>query len=293
MNKSLCARLATLPLRVRQFYDLPVIGQVPMIAVPQSMEIDGSMVNAGALVGALNVINANNLAGDSINFSTSAGATLTMTGLQSLTQRLTNGGAVTVTLDSAYNIVNQLQSPFNGMSFGFVIITNAGTTVAAPTLSDTAVTLSGTTTVLAAAARWYQGQVTQLYSTSGAAMTAGTTFTSIAQVGSTNNFTVTLATNAVVPVVGQVIFINVTAGTLPPGWYPINKVTSATSFVIATPPGTVWTATAATVPGTTVVPVSQFTAGSPLAGTTGSIGVYSPLVTITGMMATVTATMSV
>ena len=43
--------------------------------------------------------------------------------------------------------------------------------------------------------------------------------------------------------------------------------------------------TAATVPGTTVVPVSQYQPGF--------TGIFSPLLTITGMMATVTATMSV
>ena len=277
-----------------RYLDLPSIGQVPLSLLGTNLEVDGALVNAGSMVGAINtLVAATSLAGVGDQFATSAGATLTLTNLVSLVQRLTNGGAVTVTLDSAYNIVNAIQNPSNGGVFAFNIITNAGTTVAAPTLSDTAVTLVGTTTVLAAAMRWYQGQITQLFTNAGAPLTAGTTFTSIAQVGSTNNFTVTLATNALVPVVGQVIFINVTAGTLPSGWYSINKVTSATSFVIATPAGTVWTATAATLPGTTIVPVSQYTQGSPLAGTPGSFGVYSPLLNVTGMMATVTATMSV
>jgi hypothetical protein len=99
---------------------------------------------------------------------------------------------------------------------------------------------------------------------------------SLAHVGTTNNFTVTLGTNAIVPVVGQLIFLNVTAGTLPSGWYPINLVTNATSFVIATPPGTVWTATAATVGTITVAPPT-----------------FSPLITITGMWSLVTATAAV
>ena len=220
-------------------------------------------------------------------FAPSAAAAVTLTGLGNLLEQLTNGGAVTVTLDSAYNIVNQLPQPASiGEKFTFNIMTNAGTTVATPTLSDTAVTLAGVTTVLAAAMRWYQGVVTQLVSTVAALFTAGTTFTSLTQVGTTNNFTVALGTNTIVPVVGQLIYLNVSAGTvgtqLPSGWYPINKVTSATSFVIATPLGTVWTATAATL--------------TPPAGTLQTppaAGIYSPLVTITGLMATVTATMSV
>jgi hypothetical protein len=197
--------------------------------------------------------------------------------MNNLLLRLTLGGAVTVTLDSAFNIVNNLPQPATlGQKFQMQIVTNAATTVATPTLSDTAVTLVGTTAVLAASSRWYQGQITQLTTTVGMPTTAGTTFTSLTQVGTTNNFTVALGTNALVPVVGQLIFLNVTAGTLPSGWYPINLVTSAVSFVIATPPGTVWTATAATV-GTGVVAPATF----------------SPLLSITGMWALVTAVASV
>ena len=213
-----------------------------------------------------------------VNFQASAAASLTLTGLGNALVQLTNGGAVTVTLDSAYNICRQLPQPLAvGESFGFNIQSNAGTTVATPTLSDTAVTLAGTTSLLAAAMRWYQGVITQVNSIVSSLFTAGTTFTSITQVGSTNNFTVALGTNAIVPTVGTLIYLNVLAGTLPSGWYPINKVTSATSFVIATPPGTVWTCTSATVgaPGVTPPPT------------------YSPMITITGLMSTVTAIMSV
>ena len=186
--------------------------------------------------------------GLNVNFATSAASSATLTNLGNLEQRLTNGGAVTITLDSAYNIVSalpgfsllsQLGLSLLGQTFGFVIVTNASTTVATPTLSDTAVTLAGTTTVLGAAMRKYVGQITQLTTNVGFVPDSGTTFTSIAQVGSTNNFTVTLGVNATSPVVGTAIYLGVTTGTLPAGWYPINKVTSATSFVIATPPGTV------------------------------------------------------
>lgn len=254
--------------------------------MPVSVPVSGNIIASGDALAAMFQQNAWNIAQSSLNFQTSAGPTITLSNLQALLQRLTNGGAVTVTLDSAYNLVANIPYAFLGQAFGFTIITNAGTTVATPTLSDTAVTLSGTTTLLAAAARWYQFLITQLSTTTGAPVTSGTTFTSLTQVGTTNNYTVALGTNALVPVVGQAIFLGVTAGTLPPGWYPINKVTSATSFVIAAPPaGTAWTATAATVPGTVLVPATAYTPGLP--------GLYSPLVTITGVMATVTATMSV
>lgn len=265
---------------LEQFLTLPV--GAPITGLFQSIEIDGNLIPPSALVGSLSQLNLFNIADTAVNFQSTAGASLTISGFANLYQKLTNGGAVTVTLDSAYNIVNNLQNPFNGESGAMSIFSSGAGTVATPTLSDTAVTLAGTTSISAGNTRVYQWQITQLATTNGAAMTAGTTFTSIAQVGSTNNFTVTLVTNAIVPVVGQVIFLGVTAGTLPPGWYPINKVTSATSFVIATPTGVVWTATAATVPGTTTVPSSQYQSGYTV-GAAGTIGIFSPLLTLTAM----------
>lgn len=258
----------------------------PLNGIAATMQVNGSLLEPASAIAVIGQSIAANTAADSANFATSAAATITLTALQNLTQRLTNGGAVTVTLDAAYNIVTGIPNPFVGQTFPLQIITNAGTTVATPTLLDTAITLSGTTTVLAAACRWYQGQVTQVVTTTGATVTAGTTFTSLTQVGTSNLYTVALGTNAISPTVGNAIFLTITTGTLPSGWYPIVKVTSATSFVIAAPiAGTAWTATAGSVPGTAVVPVSQYTPGL--------LGIFSPLLTITGMMATVTATMSV
>lgn len=262
------------------------------------LSFTGAIPDVGSLIGALGQLNQNGQNASGFwNFQTSAAATITISSLGNLFQRLTNGGAVTVTLDSAYNLVNNLNVPSNaaylGQVFTFNVITNAGTTVATPTLLSTDVTLAGTTTVLAAAMRWYQGQVTQIVTVTGAPMTAGTTFTSLTQVGTSNLFTVALGTNTLVPVVGTAVLLTGITGTLPPGWYPIVKVTSATSFVIATPLGTVWTATAATVPGTVIVPASAYSPGytTGIPGTTA--GLYAPLVTITGVCATVTATMSV
>lgn len=262
--------------------------------IPVSVDGAQTSASAAALYRTQMVNNSQSTAGG-VNFVTSAAATALLTGLGNFLYRFTNGGAVTVTLDSAYNMGLQLPAPLAvGEKFTFNIVTNAGTTIATPTLSDTAVTLSGTTSVLAASLRWYQGVITQLTSNVSALFTAGTTFTSLTQVGTTNNFTVALGTNAIVPVVGQLIYLQVTAGTLPSGWYPINLVTSAVSFVIATPAGTVWTATAANVGvvGVTVIPVTN------VAGISGTVlapapQIYSPLITITGLMATVTATMSV
>lgn len=272
-------RLAAL---IRSYLTLGVVA-APSVS---NLQFSGAMPDPGSLVNYLTSLNNNGSADAQTNFQTSAGASITLSSLQQLIQRLTVGSACTVTLDSAYNIVNNLSGPSAGQTFPFNIITNASTTVATPTLSDTAVTLSGTTTVLGAAMRWYQVTVTQVTTTTGTAVTNGTTFSSLTQVGSTNNYTVALGTNALSPVVGNVIFLNVTAGTLPSGWYPVNKVSSATSFVIAAPSaGTAWTATAATVPGTVIVPLSQYQLGL--------TGIYSPLITITGMMATVTGTMSV
>ena len=252
----------------------------PINTLSQNTEINGNLVPAASMQGAILAMNNFNIADSSVNFATSAAASLTITNLQNFVQRLTQGGATTVTIDSAYNIVNTVPGAFNGQSWQTIIVTNAATTVATPTLSDTAVTLAGTTTVTAAGLRVLQCQITQLTTTTGSPVTSGTTFTSLTQVGSTNNYTVAPGTKALSPVVGNAIFLGVTAGTLPPGWYPINKVTSATSFVIAAPISSVaWTATAATVPGTTIVPASAYTTGMP--------GLYSPLMTITGMYGTV------
>jgi hypothetical protein len=236
------------------------------------------MPDAGSLQNILSQGTNASISADAINFQSSAASTFTVTPLQQLFQKFTAGSATTVTIDSAYNIVNSIPNAFLGQTFQFSMFSSGAGTVATPTLSDTAVTLVGTTSIVAGNVRQYQGLITQLSTTAGLATTSGTTFTSIAQVGTTNNYTVTLVTNANIPVVGNVIFINVTAGTLPAGWYPINKVTSATSFVIAAPnSASAWTATAATIPGTAVVPASQFTPNYP--------GVFSPLVTITAMQA--------
>lgn len=259
------------------------LGTIPLASAPATPTIvpsslwDGSLPDVGGLTNALSRISNGgmNTSGE-VNFNTSSGATLTLTNIARLNQFLSAGSAVTVTIDYAYNIVNNLKAPYVGLTVPFMIATAASTTVATPTLLDTAVTLSGTTSVLAAAARWYSAQITQITTTSGLAVTAGTTFTSIAQVGSGNGYTLTLGTNAVVPTVGQAIYLNVTAGTLPSGWYPIVKESSATSMVIVAPvSASAWTATAATVPGTTAAP-----------------NVFSPLITITGMYSTVTGTMA-
>lgn len=262
-NRLMCAIIGLIAPRLVSISAPPFIGALPD---PQSLALALSQLSNGG-----------QSSDGGVNFQASAGATLTISSFGNLLQQLTNGGAVTVTFDSAYNLVNNLTAPNAvGEKFTFNIQTNAGTTVATPTLLSTDVTLAGTTTVLAAAMRWYQGVITQIFTTIGATLTSGSTFTSITQIGTSNLFTVALATNAVVPVVGTAFYMGVTAGTLPAGWYPIVKVTSATSFVIATPLGTVWTATAVTLVSNSVAPST-----------------YAPLVTITGLMATVTATMSV
>src|ERR1035437_7812553 len=212
-----------------------------------------------------------------VNFTTAAGATNTMTNLGNALFRFTVGSAMTGAIDSDYNIAKTLPQPLTvAQQFSFRVITNAPTTIATPTLSDTAVTLSGTTSVTAAGLREYVGAITQVNTTVGMPVTAGTTFTSLTQVGSTNNFTVVLGTNALIPVVGTLIYLNVTAGTLPSGWYPINLVTNAGSFVIATPGSQVWTMTAGTV-GTGIVAPST----------------YSPTMTITGVYGSVLNTFAV
>lgn len=256
--------------RLQSFLTLPVVAAPPL-------QFSGAMVDNSSLQATVGALQTNGYGG--VNFNASAAASATLTSLYNAQYQFTNGGAVTVTLDYAYNIVAALPQPaFLGQKFDFLIDTNAGTTIATPTLSSSSggVTLAGTTSVLAASARWYQGVVTQLVSTTGIQTTAGTTFTSLTRVGSTNAFTLVLGTNAITPTEGNLVYLNVTAGTLPSGWYPILKVTSATSMVIGTPPGTVWTMTAGTIGTSTAAPAT-----------------YSPLVTITGLWALVVSTASV
>ena len=241
---------------------------------PNLIETDGAVINNGAAFGLLSALSTNgSAAAGAINWNAQAGAAYTLTNIAGATLVLSQAGAVTLTLDYAYNVVNQMQGPYMGQKFPLTIATyGAGGSVATPTLSDTAITLAGTTSLVATSLRFYQGTITQLTTTT-AYVPISATWTSLAQVGSTNAFTVTLGANsAATPTVGTVIYLGTTAGTLPPGWYPIVKATSATSFVIATPPGTVWTATAMTFSTVGTAPAT-----------------YSPLITIQGMFSTVTA----
>lgn len=238
---------------------------MPMQLTPPQYIGNNLSIESEALLTQQTQANAASSAGGQ-NFVANSATSATLTALGNLSQQFTAGAATTVTFDSAYNIGLTLPQPLTvGQRFGFEITTNAATTIATPTLLASDVSLVGTTSMLASALRKYNGTVTQSYTTSTAPLTSGTTFTSLAQF-SANLFTVTLGTNALVPVVGNLLHINVTSGTLPSGWYPIVKVTTATSFIIATPPGTVWAATVATVDS--VAPAQPQ---------------YAPLISIQGM----------
>jgi len=232
-----------------------------------NLESNGGILNNGAMFSAIQSL-ANNAAPASgnVTFTTSAAASITLTAIAGASYLLTNGGAVTVTLDNAPNIVNAIPGPYLGMPFPLTIALNAVTSVATPTVTNTGVTLAGTTSVAANSIRYYRGVITQLYSTTANPLTAGTTFSSIAQIGSSNLYTLTLGTNAITTVVGNLIYLGVTAGTLPAGWYPCYTA-GTTTIVIALPPsGTAWTATAATMTQPTTVPST-----------------FAPLITLTGL----------
>lgn len=251
----------------------------PRLISANPVQMAGAMIDPASVQALATSLQNNGQSKDGgCNFVTASGTTATITNLSNALLQYTAGAAATITIDYAYNICKYLAQPLSvGQSFGFAIQTNAATTIATPTLSDTAVTLAGTTSVTAAGIRWYNGTITQVNTTTGCTLTAGSTFTSLTQVGTTNAYTVALGTNAVVPVVGTAFYIGTTAGTLPAGWYPVVKVTSATSFVIAAPTsGTAWTCTAATLNSSATCPST-----------------YSPLLTITGMMGTVLNIMTV
>lgn len=232
----------------------------------QVLEINGGIINNGFVGLFSTLLNAISPSCGVVNYQTSSATTITLTNLAGATVLLTAGAAVTVTLDNAVNVVNQIPLPSLGMKFPLTIATTASGTVAAPTVTNTGITLSGTTTVTSGGQRFYSGQITQLYTTTVQALTAGSTFTSIAQIGSTNLYTVTLGTNAVTTTVGNLLYLGVTAGNLPAGFYPIYSA-GTTSVVVALPTsGTVWTATAATLTPPAVVPST-----------------FAPLITLQGL----------
>jgi len=259
------------------------IGLFPAVSLAQNpsiqgnaLEFDGAAINNGAAIGAINAIAQNGCSGaGSVNYVTSAASALTATGIAGQTLVLTNAGAVTLTLDNAYNIVNAMFGPTLGQKFPFTVVTvGAAGTVATPTVTNTGITLAGTTSLAATSYRQYQGTLTQLTTTTAYVPGSNVTFTSITQVGSSNLYTVALGANSgATPTVGTVIYLGVTTGSLPPGWYPIYSAASATSFVIAAPSALVYTATAVTFNTTsTTAPVT-----------------FAPLITLQGMYSVTTA----
>lgn len=237
-----------------------------------SVEQQGANTNSASELAALQAILNNGApAGVGLwNYQTASGTTLTLSNLTGLWQTLTNVGAVTVTFDNAYNIGLNWPGLFAGAMLTFAITCTTTGTVATPTVTNTGVTLAGTTSVAATSTRFYQAKCTQLFTTTGY-LAVGATWTSLAQVGSSNLYTVALGANSgATPTVGTVIFLGGITGTLPQGWYEIMSAASATSFVIAAPPSSAaWTATAVTQIGTSAVAPPT----------------YAPLFTVTGIAA--------
>src|SRR5258707_12661995 len=89
----------------RRFLRLGAIASYPT-AGAAGLTFNGAAPDLGSLVQIIRQLQSGGMsANGSGNFATSAASTITLTNLGALEQRLTNGGAVTGTLDSAYNIV--------------------------------------------------------------------------------------------------------------------------------------------------------------------------------------------
>ena len=269
-----------------QAVSLTVSTNSPLAPSQQANAItqQGAMIDNGALVSTLSAI-ASNAAPNSgsVNYQTSAAGTYLFSNVANAQLLLTNGGAVTVTMDNAPNIVTNIPGPFNGMTFPATIACIVGTSVAAPTVTTAGgsggVTLAGAlTTVAANSFRVYRGTITQLNTVTVSPLTAaagssvsgsGTTFVSLVQIGATNMYTLTLGSNTIVASAGNLIYVGTTAGTLPAAWYPVyTTVAHATVIVIATPPTSVaWTCTAASM----VQPAAP------------TVPVFAPTITFTGM----------
>ena len=251
------------------------------IPSPASIEVDGALFNIGAITSLIAAfsqtaapvtLNPNYAAVSSASAATYNVATVP-TGIANTSILRSGGAGLTDTTDLAYNIVNGIPGAFVGMTFPFLIVnTNTGQLTLA---AGSGVTLAGTTTVpTSGGARWYQGKITQVTTASGYVV-AGITGGTYSQSG--NLVTLTLTGNtASAPTVGQAIQLTATSGALgtlnSAQWWPIVSVASATSFVVFNP-------------------VSQTTSGNVTTFTTGTVApnVFSPLVTLTGMFATVTA----
>ena len=259
---------------IAQFLFPSAVGLSPAISILNPLqnagylEFNGAVVNPAAFAGALQAfaINAAPATGQT-NYAASALGALTLTAIGGLTQLLTAGTAVTVTMDNAQNIVNTIPGPYVGMRFPFTILTGGLGTVATPTVTNTGITLAGITAVLANGARFYQAQITQLVTNVATGVTPGTTFVSLVQIGTTNTYTLTLATNAATSIVGNLIYIGTTVGTLPAGFYETLSAGTTTIVIVAPPSPVAFTASAASmVQPAPPVPIT-----------------YAPLITITGM----------
>lgn len=234
-----------------------------MIQAP-ALSIIGAEVDPFSLVNTIASMSANgmSISGGNITFIQNATAAVLFSNMNNSYYQLTSGGGVTATFDSAYNIGKILPGPLTiGQSFTFQAACIGATNFGGPSLSDAALNVLGNSTVLAQSSRMMVGFVTQVNSTVGMAVTAGTTFGGLSNISGTNNAQITLVGNTIVPVLGTLIYLNViptTGSGLPSGWYPINSVTSATQFNIATPYVRNWTAFLSTTIGTSIVAPSTY-----------------------------------
>jgi hypothetical protein len=124
----------------------------------------GAVGNQGAIPSYGDLLNMANVLNPEIASLAGAGTTDTLTAYQMVSGIFVRSGAtaaVASTTDTAANIITALgANAFAGMSF-MLIYVNVNTSSGAVTLTGgTGVTLSGTTTVPIAAARFYIGTVT-------------------------------------------------------------------------------------------------------------------------------------
>lgn len=245
-------------------------GATPPTAV-SGLEQNGGIPNNGALLGMINTLQQNAAAQSSGlgNFtSVSAAANFTFNaatvpgGIAGAVVFTSGGAGVNGTLDSTSNIVAAIPGAYVGQT-AVMVLANANTGTVTLVAGDANTTLSGTTTCLTVAMRWYQVKVTNLAvpGALGAAAT-NTTTTTAAVAGATASTTLT---TTVIPV---------TAST--------GMIANQSVLVVTNTDGTTFQGlvTAINTLNITVAGVNPKNVASG-----ASVAVWNPKVTVTGMFA--------
>ena len=249
-------------------YFFPRVVGLPTL--PNAVEFNGGIPNLGGMVGLLNSLQQNSAAQSSGlgNYKSVSAASnfvfnaATVPGGIAGTIVLASGGAgVNGTLDATQNIVAGIPGAYVGQTA--LLLANANTGTITMVAGDANTTLTGTTTALTVAMRFYQVKVTNLAvpGAPGAAAT-NTTTTTAAVSGATASTTLT---TTVIPVAAST-----------------GMIANASVLVVTNTDGTTFTGLVTAI-NTLNITVAGVNAKNVASGAT--VAVWNPAVTVTGMFA--------